>query len=232
MRHLFGFLACAALALSSGLLGSNAGASGNSFYVGLQSGGAWGESDFAFPDFGGKTVPIDTDGIVFGAHAGVQHDFDQFFVGAEASIAFTDISGGNITPGGVSCSSTVAPANRVLCRVTEVESLTMAVLRAGFTSGTWSFYATGGYAGAEISTDGIILASGIGTIQDQQWHDGWTYGLGVDYRIAPQWTLGVEYKRVDLDGERHAQSFGAGNRHDTDLELDLIQAKLSYHFGG
>jgi opacity protein-like surface antigen len=84
---------------------------GSSFYAGVQGGGAWGDADKFFPDFGTKRVPVDIDGFVFGAHAGVDFDFGKEFVGAEASIAFTDIDGGNITPGGVSCSSSVPPIN-------------------------------------------------------------------------------------------------------------------------
>lgn len=221
------FLAVVAAASLSGA----ACAGETSIYVGVQAAGAWGDSDFFFPDLGSKTVPVDADGALFGAHVGVDHSFETLFLGAEVSIAVADIDGGNITPGGVSCSSTVAPANRVLCRVNDVETLTTAVLRAGLHSGAWKAYATGGYATAEISTDGLIVLTGVATVPDHQWHDGWTYGVGADYQVSSDWSLGIEYKRIELDDERHAQAAGAGNRRDVDLSLDLVQVKLSYRFG-
>jgi outer membrane immunogenic protein len=221
------FLA-AFLAASAGATTAHAGAN---FYAGFQGGGAWGEADKFFPDFGGKRVPVDADGFVFGAHAGVDFDFGTFFVGGEASISFTDISGGNITPGGVSCSTSVPPANQVVCRVADVEGLTTAALRAGYDFGAVRAYAAGGYATAELSTDGIVVGTGATVIPDSKWHDGYTYGAGLDWKASPEWTLGLEYKRVELDGERHAAAFGGGNRHDMDLSLDLVQAKISYQFG-
>ncbi len=225
----FVLLAAAAMAAA----GAPAAFAGPNFYVGVQGGGAWGESEFFFPDFGTKSVPVDADGFVFGVHAGVDVSLGgAFFAGAEGSIAFTDISGGNITPGGVSCSSSVPLANQVLCRVTDVEALTTAVLRLGYDFGSVRGYLTGGYATAEVSTDGLALLTSTIVIPDSQWHSGWTYGAGLDWQANSEWTLGLEYKRVELDGERHAQAFGAGNRHDTDLSLDLIQVKVSYNFGG
>jgi outer membrane immunogenic protein len=207
-------------------------AAGTNFYVGVQGGDAWGDADKFFPDFGSKHVPVDADGFVLGVHAGVDVEIGRAFVGVEAGISFTDIAGGNITPGGVSCSTSVPPANQVVCRVSDVEALTTVSGRLGYDFGTVRAYITGGYATAEVSTDGIVVATGATVIPDSLWHDSWTYGAGLDWKADPEWILGLEFKHIELDGERHAAAFGAGNRHDMDLSLDLVQAKISYRFGG
>lgn len=203
---------------------------GTHFYAGVQGGWAWGESDMFFPDFGSKLVPVDADGFVFGAHAGVDFDIGKAFIGGEASIAFTDVSGGNITPGGVSCSTSVPPANQVVCRIEDVEGLTTVAARVGYDFGVVRAYLTGGYATAEVSTNGIVVATGATVIPDSVWHEGWAYGAGLDWKADPEWTFGVEYKRIAFDPEWHAVRFGAGNRHTVDLSLDLVQAKISYQF--
>lgn len=221
MRKIVAIAAAFAFGVAPSMAGTN-------FYLGVQGGGAWGDADKFFPDFGTKRVPIDVDGFVFGAHAGVDFDIGRFFLGGEVSISFTDVAGGNSTPGGVSCEPVL---NNVFCRVTDVEGLTTVVGRLGYDFGAVRAYALGGYATAEVSTDAVDRDTNAVVIPDSHWHSGWAYGAGLDWQAEPEWTLGLEYKRIDFDAERHAQAYGAGNRHDQDLSLDIVQARISYSFG-
>ncbi|WP_134681181.1 outer membrane protein [Paracoccus ravus] len=79
--------------------------------------------------------------------------------------------------------------------------------RAGYDAGKFLPYATLGVAqleGDELSETGI------------------TYGLGVDYKINEQFTVGAEYNRNDFKDV--ADVDGA------DLDTDLFQIRASYRF--
>ena len=209
--------------------GALAGTDWSGFYLGANAGGAWAEADEFYPfGAGGTPITIDADGAIYGVHAGYQRQWDSIVAGLEVSYSDTSVDGeGTVAPSFVSCRNGV-----VVCRITDVESFTMAGARVGFASDRWLFALAGGYAGAEISSDGVIVATGLANYADSVWHNGWYIGGGVDYAMTPQWVLGLEYIHTDLGEQRHAQASGAGNFRDVDFEMDALRARLSYKFGG
>lgn len=86
--------------------------------------------------------------------------------------------------------------------------------RAGYDLGRWLPYATLGMA--HLSADEVS-------------ENGVSYGLGVDYKVTEQFTVGAEYTWApfDLPGNsiNGVQVGGEG-----DGDLDLIQIRGSYHF--
>lgn len=206
-----------------------AGTEWSGFYLGASAGGAWATADEFYPfGAGGTPITIDADGGVLGVHAGYQQQWDSIVAGVEVSYSDTSVEGqGSVDPSFVSCRSGV-----VVCRITDVEDLTMVGARLGFASERWLFALSGGYAGAEVSGDAIIVATGASDYGDSVWHDGWYIGGGVDYAMTPTWVLGLEYIHTDLGEQRHAQAFVAGNRRDVDFEMDSVRVRLSYNFGG
>lgn len=61
----------------------------------------------------------------------------------------------------------------------DVDSITRLKLRGGYDLGPALLYATAGYAMADTSLDGDV--------------DGGVYGLGLDYKVTQNVTVGVEY---------------------------------------
>jgi outer membrane immunogenic protein len=196
-------------------------------YVGGNVGGAWSDADLFFPfGAGGTDLTIDSSGVVGGLHAGYQHQWGSTVFGFEASVSETSLDGSGTKPiSAVSCRVGI-----VVCRVTNVEWLTTAGLRLGYASGKWLLTLSGGYAGAEVATDGVIVATGLPNYADSVWHDGWSGGVGAEYAMTSNWSLGLDYLHVGLGEQRHADSFGAGNRRDVELDIDAVRVRVSYRF--
>lgn len=123
-------------------------------YLGGHAGYGWGSTGMLFPDTGVSLSP-GTSGFVGGGQIGYQRQFGAWVLGVEVSLAGTGINGsGNST--GASC--TVAVLD---CRMTGINVLTMVDGRVGRAWGTWLLYASGGYAGARVSTDAVVVATGV-----------------------------------------------------------------------
>jgi outer membrane immunogenic protein len=194
-------------------------------YLGANAGGAWGSADEFYPfGAGGTPITIDADGVVYGAHAGYQIQKDSIVLGFEVSFGDSSLDGaGTVAPTFVSCRDGI-----VVCRITDVESLTTVGTRVGFATEQWLLTVTGGFAGADISSDVVIVATGVPDVPDTVWHNGWYAGAGAEYAITPEWSVGLEYLHVDLGEQRHGDRYAAGNRRDVDIEMDVVRARISF----
>ena len=59
-------------------------------------------------------------------------------------------------------------------------------------------YAKGGYAGGKVgfkARDNDALV----TYEQNEWHNGYALGAGVDYALTDKLSLGVDYTHIDLD---------------------------------
>lgn len=220
--------ACAVALLSTTAIAAPAGGSWTGIYLGGSAGWAWGEADEFYP-FGasGTALTIEADGGSLGLLAGYQQQWGNLVAGVEVSWSATNVEGEDTAGPApvVSCRTGL-----VTCRVTDVDNLTTVGVRGGYAWEKWLFTVSGGYARADVSTDGVIVATGVASYGDTQTHSGWYLGAGAEYDIAPQWSLGVEYIHHDLGSERHGQAFGAGNFRDVDFDLDVIRARVAYRF--
>lgn len=80
--------------------------------------------------------------------------------------------------------------------------------RAGYDMGRFLPYVTLG--AAHIKTDDDISETGI------------TYGIGADYKVTEQFTVGAEYSRNDFKDVADIDNL--------DLDTDMVQIRASYHF--
>ena len=177
-------------------------------YVGVTAGGAKGQSDVSWaplpagfaggvgPTIAAKTLAsIDSTGFTGGGEGGCNYQTNSWFVvGLEGDLEYTGLNGTNSGYG-------VRPGNTF----TETFSsnwLSTVRVRAGIASGRWLFFATGGWAIANVSfSDSIFFpfsnttnaASSSGTVT------GWTVGGGAEWAFAPRWSVKAEYLYVDLD---------------------------------
>ena len=82
-------------------------------------------------------------------------------------------------------------------------------LRLGYDLGSALVYATAGMASADANVGGDLSDTGL------------LYGIGFDYLVANNWTAGAELLRHEFD-----DFDGSGS----DVEVDTLQARLSYKF--
>ncbi len=99
--------------------------------------------------------------------------------------------------------------------------------RLGYAAGPALFYIKGGYAYydgsvsvTKVSTNYTFGASGL---------DGWTLGGGIEYKLAPAWSLKGEYRHFDFGSVDTTAS--GGSKVTEALTAEAVTVGLNYHFG-
>jgi outer membrane immunogenic protein len=102
--------------------------------------------------------------------------------------------------------------------------------RLGYASGSFLIYATAGVAFADFDRDGVKL--GNKTLEgDDETDIGFVVGGGVEYKLRPNWSVGLEglyYAFDDSDNEWAKRKFKI--TEETDGDFFVVRARLSYHF--
>jgi len=189
-------------------------------YIGLHAGWAWDNSDYKLNNGGfwglaGDNSGIDSNGFIGGGQIGYLYQAPSNLVfGVDVSGSWADLSG-----------STTSPAFATDTWSADIDWFLLAQARIGWAAGRWLLFAQGGYAGA----DGSASASGLGvSASDDQWHNGWTAGAGVSYKVSRSVSLGVEYNYVDLESKDY--SLGAGQNASVDHQINVVKGTLNFHF--
>ncbi len=82
----------------------------------------------------------------------------------------------------------------------------------------------------------IIPATGIAFDTASETRVGYSAGVGLEYGFTPNWSLAVEYDHFfmfESDNPFTAVAGGALTRVDSiHQDVDLVTARLNYHFGG
>jgi outer membrane immunogenic protein len=143
----------------------------------------------------GGSEDVSLDGWTAGGQAGYLWQVGQAVLGLEGAwntSALKDESLGPLTQaGGFSGDHWTA----------EIEQLYSITARVGFATGEWLPYIKGGFAGARIETGFLRPGPGNFVSLATNWHEGWTVGTGIDYRLAQSFTIGIEYGYYDLSAE-------------------------------
>lgn len=182
------------------------------FYVGLNAGYGWGQNDgvtMGFTDPGGTwfgpclaagscpgSLSHSSDGFVGGAQIGYNWQIDQFVLGLEADIQYSDMSGST------TLGTAVAPfAAGRFHSSSEINWLSTWRGRAGFTFDRGLIYATGGVALGGVKDRFSWGYPGLGQVyngssSDTEW--GWTAGGGIEYAVTNNFILGAEVLYFDL----------------------------------
>jgi outer membrane immunogenic protein len=110
-------------------------------------------------------------------------------------------------------------------------------------------YVTGGLAYGHANNDFTQVITGPGPVgtfvlnNGTGTHAGWTVGAGLEYMIAPQWSVKGEYQYIDLDNGTfntttihfnpgRGGNTGVFNTTGADTRVHTLQVGLNYHFGG
>jgi outer membrane immunogenic protein len=147
------------------------------FYVGINAGGAFGNSTWTTPV--GPVSSFSTTGGLAGGQIGGNYQIGQFVFGAEGDIDWQNLRGATASGiCGIAAIGGCAVASSWLATIRG---------RAGFAADHALFYITGGGAFTNVKPSTGALPYGGGT------EAGWTAGGGVEYAFTDNWTAKVEY---------------------------------------
>jgi outer membrane immunogenic protein len=207
------------------------------FYIGGNVGGQWLDSsyDASYPTLAllGSRGLRDTS-VIGGGQIGYNWQFSpNWLLGIEGDISYADHNTGGLVI------STGVPTDHI---DGNARLRTQGAIRGrlGWTSNAWLLYAVGGVAFGQTDTTLSIVRDGVGADSrtNSDTRVGWTVGAGVEYMMAPNWILGVEYRYTDLGRAdvtvpagtfpaAHGAAFGSA-----DYRTNDVRARVSYKFGG
>ena len=217
-------------------------------YVGAQIGYAWGDNAGAFsyatPDgqFGSPPLVGDGQGIIFGGHVGYNQQFNNWVVGLEGSVDYT-----NLVKSDLLGYSDVNYDGGVLTANVQTDIQGAIRGRMGYAFGRLLPFVAGGLAVADFKLQSNIggfnysLNNGNGLYYFAAANDrsltrlGWTFGGGADYAIDNNWSVRGEYRYSDYGKVSEAPTsfstagiYYAGVRH---LTQNQVQVGFNYKFG-
>jgi outer membrane immunogenic protein len=177
-------------------------------YVGIQAGGAWGTEQTT--DITGTTsVPpgfvggsTDLSGALGGFYGGYNYQVNKYLVGIDGDFSWSGVTG---------TSTDIGPLNgHSLNHTDQMDWITSATGRLGYTSDNWLLFAKGGWAWAQWggSTTNTLGAAFFGRSTSSTIRDGWTVGAGVEYGVTSHISLKAEYDYV---------GFQTANYNSTDI---------------
>lgn len=221
------------------------------FYAGINAGYGWSGSNdvninvvnpggFFTPCLNAGACPrgisYDRDGFVGGAQVGYNWQIDQFVLGVEADIDYSDMGGSS------SMRTNVAGfAPGVFNASTDINWLATLRGRAGFAVDRALFYATGGLAAGGVEDSfrwGFPAIPQVYTGSDSDTKWGWVAGGGIDYAVTENFILGAEVLYFDLGSStiagRAVSPFvspaGSSMSADFDHNGVIARARASYKF--
>lgn len=214
----------------------------NGLYVGGHAGWARGGIDWTYlsvaQDLGGpqgSTEGHSHDGWLGGVQLGYQRRFDRLIAGIEVSYSGGDFFG----------SRTSIPSFDVDESVTtELGSLFTAAARLGIVlDPRFMVYAKAGYATANLNTrtyDPTAWFEAVSaSARSNERHGGWMAGAGIEYALAPNLTLGLDYTYIHLGAKRHSMTSLASDSftypYDLRVEPDpthAVSLRLNFRLGG
>jgi outer membrane immunogenic protein len=150
-------------------------------------------------------------GAIGGGQIGCDYQAGNWVFGAQGMLDATDFGGSNhVVPG---------PADRQFPNIFDLSARTSwvatATARVGYAIVPQALiYAKGGAAWTRASLDYTITGMGVETFTAAETRTGWIVGGGLEYLIAPNWSVFAEYNHMD---------FGSS----TLATLDTVPADLS-----
>lgn len=223
-------------------------------FVGVQAGYMFNNDDNN--GFGGGS----DDGWLAGIHAGFNWQYSNLVVGIDGSWSWTDLgnNGNNdcrinnfrrgdredindrrlrrLVRGGFNC-------DHEMNWIADIRG------RLGFAWDRFHFYGAAGLAVADIDRDFGFRRARFTDNNNNENSDsvtGWTAGLGAEWAITPNWTIGIEWKYYDLDDDnfdlrlnrrafrnlddRRLRFFENNFDRNMDNTFNVIQVKTAFKF--
>lgn len=134
--------------------------------------------------------------------------------GLEADAAWADVSATVGLPGLLAVSSKIQDLGTVRGRIGVAFSQVL-------------LYGTGGFAWADNKLTANVLGVNF---SDSQIHTGWTAGAGVEFMVAPKWSVKAEYLYRSLSGQTYFSGQVPGGVQTGTLNVNSGQVGVNYHF--
>jgi outer membrane immunogenic protein len=206
------------------------------FYVGLHAGGGWGSArwvDVTDPSFPEDEGTHNVSGWLAGGQLGFNIQQGAWVFGVELDASWTNIKGDK--------NSLVFPRDLDQTRVDSVGTI---AARLGYAFDRTLFYVKGGAAWARNKYSIVDIPTGINYANFNQNRWGWMVGAGLEYGLAPNWSLKLEYNYLDL-GTGRSDNVGCNPNpgflfcdppgmfnQDVTQRLHLAKLGINYRFGG
>jgi outer membrane immunogenic protein len=220
------------------------------FYIGAHGGGGWGTSNYTSDWNCGvgtlcDSINQDISGGVAGGQIGYRWQAGNWVFGLEGTGAWADIRGTetglHCTLGFNTCGGLTAVGSQLSYHTRLRDQFTVTG-QIGYAVAQSLFYAKGGWAGGEVTRNlNFVTAIGTETTGNlNQWANGWTVGAGWEYMITPNWTFGLEYSFLSVEGGAlRTNSIPTGqfisfitNNSSVRLDVSEVVARVNYKFGG
>lgn len=194
-------------------------------YFGAGIGSVASQTDWNYINNGAALSQSSSDAIV-ALHAGYQHQFlGGLVIGAEMGYGRTL---------GTNFGSATCPNPAFNCQ-TRVDDFFTVGGKVGFAMDNLLLYATGGYAQANAFSQATATTGGSVIEVFSAKHGGTYLGGGFDYALTKSFSVGVDYKRIDLNKELHCSSSAACETSAVSRAIDpvsdVVMARFSYKFG-
>jgi len=199
------------------------------FYIGANGGAGSSHSCWTDELLGGLVSfdqgCHDATGGVAGGQVGYRWQSSAWVLGLEAQGDWASLQGQN--------EGTLSPAITDRSRVNAFGALTA---QAGFAAGNVLFYLKGGAAVTSnrfehVSTPSNVVIDGA---DESRW--GGIVGVGLEYGFAENWSFGVEYDHLFMPDTQSTFSplpfIGPASVDSITQGVDVVTARLNYHFGG
>jgi outer membrane immunogenic protein len=175
------------------------------FYIGINGGGAWGQSSWTTPG------SFSTSGGFVGGTIGYNYQMDQAVLGIEGDMDWADINGST---------SSGCPASS--CKTNDNWLATVRG-RLGYAADRFMPYVTGGLAIGDIQASLPGFPGGSVT------NAGWTAGGGIEFALPGHWTAKAEYLYVDLGNFSCGTSCGP-TAQTVSFTANLFRGGIDYRF--
>lgn len=175
------------------------------FYVGINGGFGWGDSRWD------TTGRFDVSGAVIGGTAGYNWQFQQWVLGVEGDLDWSNIKGTTTAV----CAAGCTTRNSWLATVRG---------RVGYSFDRFLPYITGGLA------LGDIRGSQPGFAGAHDTNAGWTVGGGLEFVIAGNFTAKAEYLYVNLGRFNCGIACNGVNPDNVRFDTHLVRGGINYRF--
>jgi outer membrane immunogenic protein len=181
------------------------------FYLGINGGYGWGNSDWsAVPTANNKPK-----GGLIGGTIGYNYQVGSLVFGFEGDIDWSDVKGDAACAAGITCT-------------TKNQWLATFRGRLGYAFDRWLPYITAGGAAGDVKASVSAPLFGV-TGSSSNTQIGWTVGAGLEYAFLTNWSAKIEYLYVDLG------SFDTGPAplvNNVSFKENIVRAGLNYKFSG
>jgi outer membrane immunogenic protein len=156
--------------------------------------GFYGGAHVGFLDTGGDS------GFLGGGQIGFNHQVGQWVFGVEGDISATSINDSASANFAVSDGRGNVIIGTAGARAS-LDWISTFAGRAGFAFDRWLVYGKLGAAWAHASGNGFVDMGGLGggSVSVSNTVSGWVLGVGTEYALRDNWSVKVEYNRLEFD---------------------------------